>query len=754
MNCWLCIALCLVVGAAAAAGPGISDSRPLRISGVTALASSVARYGRAEFAVDLQATYPNAFDPEQIAVDGEFVAPDGKSVTVPAFYFQDYTRDTRNSQEHLAPAGEPQWRLRFAPTKVGRYTLKVTARDKSGKEVRWQQIAFQCIASGDPGFVRRSPDDRRYFQFDNGKPYIPIGANVCWAGGRGTLDYDDWLPRYGQAGCSYFRVWLGPGWTTFGMEHTGEGFGLGVFDQLKAWRLDYVLDLARKQGLYVMLCMDSYNELRRDSEGGYGFWDGTPHNAANGGPLAKPGEFWTNAAMQRLYRNKLRYLVARCGWDTHVLSWEYWNEVDIISSDAFKADEVAQWHAKMSDYLRGIDPNRRLQTTSFASSPGVPVIDKLKQLDYTQTHAYGLSDGAPELTGFQKIKQGYGKPSYVGEFGADAGGPDRKVDPDGILLHDGMWSTLMTGSAGSAMLWWWDNHIAPGNLYYHFAALSAFVKGVDFPREAFAVIENASFAFKESSVETPYRDLMLGGPRAWEPAEENKPATVKISADGKMSVEGKVAGILHGLINHRNLHNPLTFELALPHPTRLTIKVSGVSGYGGAHLVASLDGATVLDKPMPDTNPPGKHDTLQNYDGDYSIDIPAGSHTLKVENTGTDWALVSYVLERSERKSAPDLRLYGMRGKTVSLIWIQNAMHNYGRIHATGRQPDPIPPTILTIPTWPKGKYRVVFWDTYEGRQASTQNVTVNASGLRIELPAVQKDLALRISDLRFQISD
>lgn len=748
MSCWLCIAICLAIAAGAEGAPNTSDNRPLKIAGVTALSPSVPRCGRAEFAVDLRGTYADAFDPDEIAVDGEFVAPGGKSVKVPAFYFQDYTRETRDNSERLTPSGEPRWRLRFAPTVVGRYTLEVTARDKSGKEAHSQPVTFECVASDDPGFVRRSPDDWRYFQFDSGKPYIPIGANVCWAGSRATLDYDDWLPRYGQAGCTYFRVWLGPGWTTFGMEHTGDGFGLGKFDQSKAWRLDYVLDLARKHGLYVMLCMDSYNELRRKSEGGYGCWEDTPHCAANGGPLNEPREFWTNPTMLRLYKNKLRYLVARYGWDTHVMSWEYWNEVDIISSDAFKADEVARWHAKMSDYLRGIDPNKRLQTTSFASSPGIPVIDKLPQLDYIQTHAYGLSDGAPELTAFQKIKQGYGKPSYVGEFGADAGGPDSKVDPGGILLHDGMWSTLMTGSAGSAMLWWWDNHIAPGNLYYHFAALSKFIKGVDFPRESFELIDNASFAFKDASVEIPYRDLMQGGPRGWEPSDENKPGKVRVSAEGVVSFEGKVAGILHGLVNHLNLHNPLTFDLALPHPTRLTIKVSGVSGYGGAHLVAVIDGATILDKLMPDTNPSGKHDTLQGYDGNYTIDVPAGSHTVKVENTGTDWMLVSYVLERAERKTTPDLRLYGMRGKTVSLIWVQNAMHNYGRIHATGRQPDPIPPTTLTIPAWPKGDYRVAFWDTYEGKETATQNVTVTASGLRIELPPIPKDVALKIERL------
>ena len=250
----LCIAVSLTAAVGASAQPSISDNRPLTIGAVAAVSPTVARFGRAEFTIDLQGTYSNAFDPEEIDVTGVFTSPDGALIALPAFYFQDYTRQTKDSSEGLSASGDAGWRLRFAPTQTGRYKLTVTARDKSGTKVASEPITFECTASADPGFIRRSPDSARYFQFDSGKPYFPIGANVCWGGSRATLDYDDWLPRLSDAGCDYFRVFLGPGWTTFGLERTGEGFGLGKFDQEKAWRLDCVLDLARQRGLYVMLC--------------------------------------------------------------------------------------------------------------------------------------------------------------------------------------------------------------------------------------------------------------------------------------------------------------------------------------------------------------------------------------------------------------------------------------------------------------------------------------------------------------------
>src|SRR5262249_5768418 len=151
--------------------------------------------------------------------------------------------------------------------------------------------------------------DHRYFEFDSGAAYYPIGANVCWGGPRGTYNYDEWFPDYSSAGANYSRLWLSPDWTTFGLERPGkssEGKGMGQFDLGNAWRLDYVLNLARQKEMYLMLCIESYNILR--NKDGAPDWERAPQNSDNGGPLHVWTEFWTNADMDRLYRNKLRYL--------------------------------------------------------------------------------------------------------------------------------------------------------------------------------------------------------------------------------------------------------------------------------------------------------------------------------------------------------------------------------------------------------------------------------------------------------------
>jgi len=728
--------------------PRLGDERPMRLEILPLEKDTVPRYGRIELALDLAATYTNPFDPEEIDVQAEVTAPSGRTFTVPAFFWCDYERELRGNQEVLKPVGEPGWRLRICPTEVGRYQVLVKAKDRTGT-AQAGPVTLEAVPSEEPGFVRVSRDDPRYFAFDDGSPYFALGANVCWGGGRGTFDYDAWLPRYGAAGCNYFRVWLGPAWTTFALERVGdpeEGLGVGRFDLANAWRLDTVLDLAEQHGLYVMLCLDSYNELRYQKDGAYPFWENTPHNAANGGPLAEPQEFWTDETMKRLYRNKLRYLVARYGARTHVLSWEFWNEVDIISPAAYRPEEVRAWHAEMGNYLREIDPYDHLITTSFAGSGGRPEIDALPQIDYVQTHNYGSRDIAAALSHWQRAKDRYGKPHYVGEFGTDAGGGEAEVDPTGIALHNGLWATVMAGSAGTGMLWWWDNHIHPNNLYHHFAAVARFIARIDWPRAGFRPLDQPQLSFQEEPAEPVYVDLALEYlPAAWEESPLNQPVTLTVARDGTVTNRDRLSGVLHGLVNHPTWHNPATFELDLAKETEFVVRVSGASGYGGAHLVVKLDGETVIDQDMPDTNPPGQHDTLRQYNGDYPVTIPAGRHTVAVENTGKDWIFIEYRLKGGIAHTAPLLRVLGLQNDRLALAWVQQPEHTWFRVGREKQTPHEVPPTVLTLRGFRAGTYRAEVWDTYEGVILDTQTLQAGDGIVRVKLSAVAADVAVKV---------
>jgi hypothetical protein len=713
-----------------------------RIGRVVADRRTVPRYGRVELSVDLRATYENPFDPDQVAVEGRFRGPAGRERVVPGFWYRRYRRELVGKNERVTPVGEPGWRVRFAPEEVGRYTYRVTVRDRGG-EARSAEGAFTAVAGSEPGFVRVSRRNPLYFAFDDGAPYFPVGANVCWSGSRGTYDYDDWFPKYAAHGCNYARLWIGP-FDLFTLERTapGEpGSGLGRYDLANAWRLDTVLERAEREGLRLMFCLESFNSLRTQQP--YALWDRNPYNAANGGPLQRPEQFFTDERARRLFRQRLRYLVARWGYSTHLLAWEFWNEVDII--EKYVSPEVRDWHVAMSRALRELDPWQHLRTTSFARSPGDAAIDGLPEMEFVQTHRYGPQDMAADLPDWCLWKaQAYKKPHFVGEFGADAGGPRADADPTGIQLHDGIWSTALSQSAGTAMLWWWDNYIDPRNLYPHFRPLAAFLRGVDWPRARLAPLGTATVAFQSPPARPEYRDLLLT-PRhgSWDPAPYNQPQTFVVERSGRVAND-TLARILHGRRNHPDLHNPATFEVDYPRAGSFIAHVDGVSGYGGAGLEIWLDGRRVLARDFADPDGNTKTETLRQYAGDYTIEVPAGRHTIRVVNPGVDWLEISYRLPSYVASTVPALRVLGLHGPTLALVWAQNMDHTWYR-RSLGTPLQPVGATKVTLDGFADGGYEIELWDTYRGAVIRRERAAARKGRLQLVLPVVETDLAVKI---------
>jgi hypothetical protein len=471
-----------VLWAVAAVRPG--GAAGPRIEQLKASGTAVGRYEKFEITARIAATFENPFDPEQIEVEGEFKAPSGGVVRVPGFLYQEYTRHLEHGNEVLEKVGREVWKVRFAPVEVGRHRAFLRVRDRQGS-ARSDVLEFESTASRNAGFVRRSARVPTLFEFDSGQPYFPIGENICWPGPRGTYDYDDWLTALGNSGANYGRLWIGP-FDCFTLErprdHPGGPHRLGFYDLESAWRLDYVLEGARQNGAYLLLCLESFNSLRASEP--FPFWQYCPYNSATGGPCKSPESFFTHPLARQLFKQRLRYLAARWAYSPNVLAWEFWNEVDII--EKYIAPQVHDWHREMARYMRRADPWKHMITTSFARSDGDEGIDGMPEMDFVQTHEYGSRDAAESLSRWsrQKVPK-YGKPHIVGEFGTDWQGEGEKKDATGVCLHNGIWATALSGSAGSAMSWWWDSHVHPRDLYYHFRALSQFLENVNWIREAY-----------------------------------------------------------------------------------------------------------------------------------------------------------------------------------------------------------------------------------------------------------------------------
>ncbi len=715
------------------------QSVPLSIR-IESMEPRVPRYGVEEVRLQVGATYDNPFDPADVAVDARVVSPSGASYDVPGFLYRPYTRRLDGQTEKLDPAGAPEWRLRISPTEVGAYTLTVSVKDRTGTSS--QDATFDSEPSPSPGFIHVSPRDRRFFEFDNGAPYYPIGANVCWGGDRGTFSYDDWFPAYGAQKCNYARIWLGPSWTTCALEQPGEpkdGKGYGQFDLGNAWRLDRIINEARDNGLYLMLCIDSYNELR--SRDAYPTWTTNPANSDNGGPLTVWSQFWSDPVADRFYKNKLRYLVARYGAFTHVLSWEFWNEVDLVSD--YDPAPVRGWHQRMGDALKALDPYHHMLTTSLADPMGDRSLQLLPQLDYVQTHYYGGTDLAEAVAYQQSRKGSWGRPHYFGEVGADASGPRIDADPEGMQVHVPMWASLATGASGAAVPWWWDNLIAPKKLYPLFGAVERFTAGIDWPAEGFQQTD-VGLAYQQKPHNPPRRDLVFsGGPVYWTPNEANHPSNVSIDG-GSASGDLPLSGIQHGIHNHPNLHNPVAFSIHEPRASRFEVEVGDVSGYGGAALRIKLDGDPVLNRTF--AGPKTGNATVTRYAGVYAIAVPKGRHTVTVENVGNDWFMVTYRLVGVRPASTPPIDAWAVAGNTTCLVWMRPEGRTWHAIKVLHRNVAPAPPSIIGLTGLASGAWRAEFWEPWSGKVLSQKTVRIPTRGkLRLSVPGFQRDMAVKL---------
>ena len=454
----------------------------------------VARWARFEASARLAPEPANPFDPAEVDLRAVFEAPDGRRFEAIGFWYQGFERALVADREVLSPVGAPHWRVRFTPDRPGPWRWRWLLRTAAGS-VETREERFHVRASRRHGFLRRSPHDARYLAFDDGAPFFAVGENTGWYDARGSFAYDAWFARLAEQGANYGRLWM-PSWA-FGLEWSDTGLGQYRERLGRAWQLDTVLEAAEREGIHVMLSLLNHGAFSTfaNSE-----WADNPYAADNGGPLEISSEVFTNPTARALLERRFRYVVARWGWSTHVLAWELWNEVDLISV-IYPAAEVTAWHQAFVTALRALDPHAHLITTSHALRTNNRGVWNRSGIDFTQIHFYADSfppepNLARNVTVWTAERfAATGRPVLFAELGVDSGGPaeTRAADPEGIGVHDGLWAGVVSGGLGTAMSWWWDNLIdlEPERYYPMFGAVARFVRGVAFDHEGFVPLDGA-----------------------------------------------------------------------------------------------------------------------------------------------------------------------------------------------------------------------------------------------------------------------
>jgi hypothetical protein len=294
------------------------------------------------------------------------------------------------------------------------------------------------------------------------------------------------------------------------------------------------------------------------------------------------------------------------------------------------------------------------------------------------------------------------------------------------------------------MGWWWELLIAPNNLYSLFSPVAAFTKDVDWQEEAFKQT-TPTFAYVNPPKAPVISDLVFqSGPVEWRPSAYNQPLTVTIRG-GKVSGQSMLAGIQHGLRDHPELNNPVTFDVEVAKPTRFDVVVTDVSGYSGANLRIWLDNKLVVTKDFIDPDGNEKVDNLKQYAGKYGLTIPAGRHIVRVQNQGADWFLASFRFAGLVKQTKPPVQGWAIVGETKSLAWIRREGRNWPA--ATKGQSGLTPPIVFGLSGLASGSWTAEIWDTWTGKVLQSNKVTVPIAGrVRVNLPKFAGDIAVKLT--------
>ena len=479
-------------------------------------------YGLYEIKFQLGA-YDNPYDPEVIDVYADFTGPNGRTRRVIGFYCEGYSfSKDKNCEVAARNRDGDNWRIRFTPDAVGRWTYVIHAIDKKGETVfstqKGDALTFDCQQKDAEGFITVA--NTRYMKREvikKGKrqtrSFFPIGPNIAWYSvddyglfkkPYGIYDYKRYIDLLsGKA--NYMRIWLNryQFLSLYGPEHAGtvDGKPQMYFDntmnQKDSAELDFIVQYAKENGINIMPCIFNYRNFMHKAGTGNGSkerptmpsdWVNNPYNKVLG--LQSKYDFFTDARAIRIQKNLIRYIVARWGYATNILCWELWNEVaNMADGEALSQQtqrNIVQWHNQMTDYIRSLDPYQHPISTSLGSGKDINTLyHAFESMDFIQEHNYQNIQKAASKEQFTHVlyreavrgRESYpDKPFFMGEFGFGQGDskPSYDVkDPKGVDLHNSLWSSAFSGAMGPASFWYWEK-LDKNNWYDRFKPLLTF----------------------------------------------------------------------------------------------------------------------------------------------------------------------------------------------------------------------------------------------------------------------------------------
>ncbi len=278
----------------------------------------------------------------------------------------------------------------------------------------------------------------RYFIFEDGTPYVPVGLNHFLLFRKGS-EIDSMVKMWADHGINYLRIWVG-----LGADPETE---VGRFDERQMVALDSVVSSCKKYGVYLNVCFWNDNCIL-PQKGNWG-WNGKEqiYNSENS-PLGTT----TNAddlkdtlhtPSWNAMKNRYKYLVERWKNESVVIMWD-------LVNDSKKSNA---WKQGMYNFVRETDGSGRIITFQYNTG-----VDPKGEMDCgsVRVYDYNPSGNDPEemmLSLAERIRQGiaHGDPVICGEGRMNYKEGAQDAIERGFLHF--LWASAAVGAAGNLHSW-------------------------------------------------------------------------------------------------------------------------------------------------------------------------------------------------------------------------------------------------------------------------------------------------------------
>lgn len=416
---------------------------------------------------------PTVLGPRLLITD-----PNGHTSHRRAFAWQPPIRDASGAVRGFGP---PQWRVRHTFRTPGTHLL---ALSDAANPAELHTIVPLEVRAGpaSAGVIRRHPSNPLLLATADGSPLILLGCNLAWATGDQRLaTWTTMLDHLASNGGNHVRVWLA---SWYGQADLPDGW-----QTREAWLMDETLAAARRRNVHVTLVLDNAHDV---THGGVA--------TDRDGLVGTRARAFLNPDLDRHWRRRSAYALARWGADDTLLAWELVNEIDLIAhvpgGPEHGAAVASAWLSAAAAWFRERDTDRRLLASSVSGGltsfnrewqavtqhPAIDLIDQHVYILLPDQRSLNQHDGVGLMIEQLGSMRGHMRPwrfSEVGHQGTNEDNPGNAGDPDGLLLRQQLWAGLLLGGRGSGMAWWWDVYIERQDLWPLFAPLRQAIDAID-----------------------------------------------------------------------------------------------------------------------------------------------------------------------------------------------------------------------------------------------------------------------------------